>query len=127
MVKRNIIVLCLFAALLLGVLLEQSYIDNSLKTMEKETIMLLDEIETEQLDSSSTHVLKMKKFWEDKEFVLSLFVDYKEIEQIGRQIELIEAHLDNIDFELAAVECELLLHIVKTYYQTVCFDWQNII
>ena len=127
MVKRNIIVLCLFAALLLGVLLEQSYIDNSLKTMEKETIMLLDEIETAQLDSSSTHVLKMKKFWEDKEFVLSLFVDYKEIEQIGRQIELIEAHLDNIDFELAAVECELLLHIVKTYYQTVCFDWQNII
>lgn len=49
------------------------------------------------------------------------------IEQIGRQIELIYAHLNNVDFELALVECELLLHIIKTYYNTVCFDWQNII
>ena len=127
MVKRNIIVLCLFAVLLVGVLLEQNYIDNSLKTMETEAIELWDGIEQEQLEFSSNKVLKIKKYWKEKEFVLSLFVDYKEIEQIGRQIELIEAHLDNVDFELAAVECELLLHIVKTYYQTVCFDWQNII
>ena len=126
MVKRNVIVLCLFAVLLLGVLLEQNYINNSLKTMEKEVFCLREEIETEQ-NNSTQHLLQIKKYWEDKEFVLSLFVDYKEIEQIGRQIELIYAHLNNVDFELALVECELLLHIIKTYYNTVCFDWQNII
>ena len=59
--------------------------------------------------------------------VLSLFVDYREIEQIGRQIELISQHLDNKDFELASVECGLLLHVVETYQNTISFDWHNII
>ncbi len=127
MVKRNVFVVLLFVILLVGVLLEQNYIDNSFESMKENVSSLLDEIENENLDSSTQDVFKIKKYWQDREIVLSLFVDYREIEQIGRQIELIVAHLNNVDFELASVECELLLHIVKTYHKTVCFDWQNII
>ena len=127
MVKRNIVVFLLFFFLLGGVLLEQKYIDDSFINMKTEVLSLQQNIKEENLSDSKQKINSIKKYWDDREFVLSLFVDYKDIDQIGKQIKLIEAHLQNVDFELAFVECELLFHIVKTYYNTVGFDWQNII
>ncbi len=127
MVKRNIVVFLLFFFLLGGVLLEQKYIDDSFINMKTEVLSLQQNIKEENLSNSKQKINSIKKYWDDREFVLSLFVDYKDIDQIGKQIKLIEAHLQNVDFELAFVECELLFHIVKTYYNTVGFDWQNII
>ncbi len=127
MVRRNIIFLLLFCALLGGVLLEQNYIDSTLFEMEEQIEGLQSDIKDENLSNSSKDIASIKSYWHDKEIVFSLFVDYKDIDQIGKQIELIDEHLTNVDFELAAVECGLLLHIVKTYHSTVSFDWQNII
>ena len=127
MVKRNIVVFLLFFFLLGGVLLEQNYIDESFINMKTEVLSLQQNIKDESLSNSKQKINSIKKYWDDREFVLSLFVDYKDIDQIGKQIKLIEAHLQNVDFELAFVECELLFHIVKTYYNTVGFDWQNIV
>ena len=127
MVKRNILVIFLFCALLAGVLLEQNYIDSSFITMSKDVESLKTDIKDEELKTSKTKIQEIKTYWQDRELVLSLFVDYKDIDQIGKQIELISAHLQNDDFELAFVECDLLCHIIKTYYNTVNFDWQNII
>ncbi len=126
MVKRNVFVLILLTVLFVGVLLEQNYIDSSLSHMQKESIILSEKIK----DNSNDSILRteqMMKYWTNKEFVLSLFVDYKEIEQIGKEIEQIRSYLEIDDYELALVEANLLKHILKTYHQTVNFDWQNII
>ena len=127
MVKRNILFVILFCALLVGVFLEQNYIDTSLQTMETKVGDLQKEIKEENFENCENIINDVTTYWNEHEIVLSLFVDYKDIDQIGKQIKLIDAHLNNVDFELAFVECELLLHIVKTYYSTVNFDWQNII
>ena len=126
MVKRNIFVIVLFLVLLCGVLLEQNFIDSSLSYLKQESAALCLEIKDNN-ENSIIKTKKMKKYWEEKEFVLSLFVDYKEIEQIGKEIEMIEGYLEIKDFDLALVESNLLNHILKTYHQTVNFDWQNII
>ena len=95
--------------------------------MSEDVESLKIDIKNEELKTSKTKIQDIKTYWQDRELVLSLFVDYKDIDQIGKQIELISAHLQNDDFELAFVECDLLCHIIKTYYNTVNFDWQNII
>lgn len=127
MVKRFIVILVLLVALIGGVITQQIYTDTSLDNVKSEVISLQTDIEQENLEKSEQRTNNLKDYWANVEMVLSLFVDYREIEQIGRQIELISQHLDNEDFELASVECGLLLHVVETYQNTISFDWHNII
>ena len=127
MVRRFIVILVLLVALIAGVIAQQIYTYTSLNNVKSEVISLKTDIEQEDLEKSEQRTNNLKDYWANVEMVLSLFVDYREIEQIGRQIELISQHLDNKDFELASVECGLLLHVVETYQNTISFDWHNII
>ena len=127
MVKKVWVMLIIFVILIFGVCLEQAYIDNTYKNMEQKTISLQTSILNQDEQKSLNNVEDIDGYWNKKEVVFSLFVDYKDIEQIGRQISLIKSHINNQDFELAMVECNLLLHILSTYYSTISFDWQNII
>lgn len=127
MTKRNIIVFILFIVLLGGVILEQNYIDSSYVLMEKEINVLNQNLEDENISLSKQKIKQIDSFWKNREVVLSLFADFRDIEQIGKQINLISSHLENKDFDLAKVEAKLLEHIILTYHNTVSFDWQNII
>ncbi|MBR1925425.1 MAG: DUF4363 family protein [Clostridia bacterium] len=127
MVKKVWVMLVIFIVLIVGVSLEQSYIDKTYNSMVAKTTTLQSEILNQNEEKGLVDIKNIDKYWKDREIVLSLFVDYKDIEQIGRQISLIKSHLNNQDFELAMVECNLLLHIISTYYKTISFDWQNII
>ena len=127
MVKKVWVMLIIFVILIFGVCLEQAYIDNTYKNMEQKTISLQTSILNQDEQKSLNNVEDIDGYWNKKEVIFSLFVDYKDIEQIGRQISLIKSHINNQDFELAMVECNLLLYILSTYYSTISFDWQNII
>jgi len=127
MVKKVWVMLVIFIVLIVGVSLEQVYIDKTYNSMINKTTTLQSEILNQNEERSLITIKNIDNYWKEREIVLSLFVDYKDIEQIGRQISLIKSHLNNQDFELAMVECNLLSHIVSTYYKTISFDWQNII
>lgn len=127
MVKRVWFVLVLFVVLLGGVIVEQVYTDNTYNKIENDISLLQQTIESAKLENSKTLAANLDDYWSGREVVLSLFVDYRDIEQIGRQLDLIKSHLSNEDLELATVECNLLKHIVQTYHNTIGFDWQNII
>ncbi len=127
MVGRGWFVLCLFVVLLVGVFFEQNFIDTTCKTMEDEITTLTNLIEENKLDESKQKCKNLTTFWKDKEVVLSLLVDFKDIEKIGSQLTLVSAHLDNEDFELAFVEAKVLFHAVDVFFSTVSFDPQNII
>ena len=127
MVKRVWFVLVLFVVLLGGVIVEQVYTDNTYSKMENDISLLQQTIESAKLENSKTLAANLDDYWSGREVVLSLFVDYRDIEQIGRQLDLIKSHLSNEDLELATVECNLLTHIVQTYHNTIGFDWQKII
>ena len=127
MVKRFWVILCLFLVLIGIVIFEQIYTDTATSELQTKTETLQTSIENESLSTSKQQAKELEFFWKEKEVAISLFVDYRDIEQIGKQISLVNSHLDNSDFELAKVECNLLMHIIKTFKNSVGFDWQNII
>lgn len=127
MVKRGWFVLTLFFALLGISIWEQCYIDFSCNEMDLSVEALKTCINQGELEKGKEKCLEIEKFWSGKEVALSLFMDFRDIEKIGTQITLIKSHLENEDFKLALVETNVLDHAIKTFRNTVCFDWQNIV
>lgn len=127
MVRRFWVIIALTAILLTTVILEQLYTDNAVQTLINQSYQLQGAIEQQDIDDSKKMARNIEEFWDEHEILVCMFVDYRDVEQIGRQIELVNAHLNNEDFELAMVECNLLLHITKTFQNSVNVDWQNII
>lgn len=126
MTKKLIAILILVVALAGIVTWEQVYTDNSISSMLEEISTLSTEIENKDLESSKVQAQKIIDKWEKKEAVICLFVDFRDIEQIGKQADLVLSHLENEDFELAKVECNTLRRVVETFENMVGIDWQNI-
>lgn len=127
MVKRGWFILIIFVLLLAGTILEQIYTNNTYTEMETQITNLQTKIASAEAEQSGEMSRVLDEYWAGRERILSLFVDYRDIEQIGRQLALVIAHLDNGDFDLAKVECSMLSHIVETYHNTIGLDWHNII
>lgn len=126
MTKKLITILVLVCVLTGIVIWEQVYTDNALYNMLDKIETLEVELNEENLDKSLEIANKITKVWDENESVICLFVDFRDIEQIGRQADLVVSHLKNQDFELAKVECNTLQRAVETFRDTVKFDWQNI-
>ena len=126
MTKKLIAILILVVALAGIVTWEQFYTDNSISSMLEEISTLSTEIENKDLESSKVQAQKIIDKWEKEEAVICLFVDFRDIEQIGKQADLVLSHLENEDFELAKVECNTLRRVVETFENMVGIDWQNI-
>ena len=126
MTKKLIAILILVVALAGIVTWEQVYTDNSISSMLEEISTLSTEIENKDLESSKVQAQKIIDKWEKEEAVICLFVDFRDIEQIGKQADLVLSHLENEDLELAKVECNTLRRVVETFENMVGIDWQNI-
>ena len=126
MTKKLIAILILVVALAGIVTWEQVYTDNSISSMLEEISTLSTEIENKDLESSKVQAQKIIDKWEKEEAVICLFVDFRDIEQIGKQADLVLSHLENEDLELAEVECNTLRRVVETFENMVGIDWQNI-
>ncbi len=105
---------------------EQVYTDQTVATLKTEIATLETLIDSENLEQSVQKTQKIIDFWKEKETVICLFVDYRDIEAIGKQADLVKSHLGNSDFELAKVECNTLHHVVTTFGEMIGFDWHNI-
>lgn len=105
---------------------EQVYTDSTINILKTEITTLEKLIESEDLQKSSEKTQKIIDFWKERETVICLFVDYRDIESIGKQADLVKSHLENNDFELAKVECNTLLHVTTTFGEMIGFDWHNV-
>ena len=114
-------------AVLLGVVVwEQIFIDNTISTMQTMSASLYEQLEEENLERSTALAQDMHNYWLRRQAVISLMVDYRDIEQIGRQSSYIIAHLNNQDFELARSECQQFDYIVGNFANMTHFDVHNI-
>lgn len=105
---------------------EQVYTDQTVATLQTEIATLENLIDSQNLEQSKQKTQKIIDFWKEKETIICLFVDYRDIEAIGKQADLVKSHLLNSDFELAKVECHTLEHVVTTFGEMIGFDWHNI-
>ena len=123
------IIMVLILVLVLGgiVVWEQVYTDSSINTMLENIKVLESGLDEENLESSKIMAEKIVADWDKSESVICLFVDFRDIEQIGRQADLVLSHLNNQDFELARVECNTLQRVVETFRDMVRVDITNIL
>ena len=119
----------LVLVLVLGgiVVWEQVYTDSSINTILENIEVLETGLNEENLESSKSMAEKIVKDWDKRESIICLFVDFRDIEQIGRQADLVLSHLNNQDFELARVECNTLQRVVETFRDMVRVDITNIL
>ncbi len=106
---------------------QQIYVDGSVGQMRQEIQALDALLEEENLEASIEQAEKIVGIWNEREAVICLFVDFRDIEAIGRQADLVVSHLGNADFELAKVECNTLMRVLNTFGKMVNIDWQNVI
>ncbi|MBR4271025.1 MAG: DUF4363 family protein [Clostridia bacterium] len=126
MTKKIVLVLCLFLGLVGVICFEQIYTENSINEIFAEIDILQTNIEKEDLEASKKKAEYIVEFWGEREGVICLFVDYRDIEQITKQANLVVSHLSNKDFQLARVECNALSQAVENFYNMVKFDFWNI-
>lgn len=126
MTKKFIAILVLVLAVIGVVTWEQIYTNNSISSLLNEVDLLSTEISNENLETSKLQAQKIIDMWEKEEAVICLFVDFRDIEQIGKQADLVLSHLENNDFDLAKVECNTLKRVVETFENMVGLDWQNV-
>ena len=126
--NKKIIMLLVLVLVLGGIVVwEQVYTDSSINTMLENIKVLESGLDEENLESSKIMAEKIVADWDKRESVICLFVDFRDIEQIGRQADLVLSHLNNQDFELARVECNTLQRVVETFRDMVRVDITNIL
>lgn len=126
MTKKAIWILVLIVTLTGLVVWEQIYTDKAIDTMLQDIVILENNLTEQNLETSRAQAQSLIDFWDKKESIICLFVDFRDIEQIGRQVDLVYSHLENSDFELATVECNTLQRVIETFRDMIKFDWQNI-
>lgn len=123
---RVILLFCMLGFLIGAVVWEQAYIDNTLNELFLESNQLYASLEEENLVESKALANKVHKYWKDRESVISLIEDYRDIEQIGKQSSYIIAYLNDEDFELARSECLQFIHLLQNFSKMVKFDVHNV-
>ena len=126
MTKKFIWIIALVLTLTGLVVWEQVYTDNAINTILNDITILENNIAEENISASQDSARAIIDLWDKKESIICLFVDFRDIEQIGRQADLVYSHLVNEDFELARVECNTLQRVIETFRDMIKFDWQNI-
>ena len=123
---RIILLFGMFAFLVVAVLCEQIFIDNTLNALTEKSNQLYASLEEENLTESKALAQEVHKYWKDREGIFSLIEDFRDIEQIGKQSCYIISYLDDEDFELARSECKQFIHLVSNFSKMVKFDLHNI-
>ncbi len=126
MTKKIIWIFALVLVLTGLVAWEQVYTDSAIQNMLENITVLENNLAEENLSASRDSAKVIVELWDEKVSIICLFVDFRDIEQIGRQTDLVYSHLLNEDFDLARVECNTLQRVIETFKDMVKFDWQNI-
>ena len=127
MTKKTLAFIFLTIFLIGFVTFEQIYTNNALSALKQEVNTLSTEIENENLNASKTQIKKVISMWNQNEKIICLFVDFRDLENIGKFAVQVYSHLDNEDFELAKVECNSLQKAIDTFYNMISIDITNIL
>ncbi|MCL2540230.1 MAG: DUF4363 family protein [Firmicutes bacterium] len=127
MMKRGIIILVLFAAMLGLLVWLQIYMSDTMNTMLYKTEMLEKALAEEDYELSLALCKELEAYWERQEAVLAMFIEHNEIEDIGKQLRYTLAHIEKGDLPVALIECKMLAHRIIMGLYLFNFDLQNII
>ena len=124
----RVIILFAMLALLVGtVVWEQVYIDNTVNKLQELSGDLYANLEQENLTESKALANEVHNYWNERQTIITLLVDFRDIEQLGRQSSYIISYLDDEDFELARSECQQFIHLLENFVNMTRFDMHNVL
>lgn len=131
MVKKLIICTVLLVSLLGFCSWEQHYIDSTLDKMLEHIRVVQASVESNETDlynyDTMLHFDKMQKYWESREATMSMFIDHKNLSQIGQGIARLKASLEENDYTLSITEVYLLQEVTFVCQRISTFNLHNII
>lgn len=126
--KRRIIIILFFVLLITGAILEQLYIKDSIKGLQTKIDQLEQEIVIDyQSTQSFNKVKELEEFWNNREKVLSVFINYKELKEIVVQIARLEETMQQADHENTFIELTVLKNLTSSTEKVIGFNFQNVI
>ena len=122
--KRMLCVLFITALLLAGSIYETFYISDTI-----DNLLLIGESVVDGLSKNVSQLEKVESlsnYWEEREKRICLFINHKDMEQIGEQIKKAQSYLEDDDRESALVEMKQFNYIVNSFKHISEFNIQNI-
>ena len=129
--KKLIICLILLVSLIGFCAWEQLYIDTTLNEMLTHISVIQASAEGNKANlynnDTMQHFDKMQKYWENREAAMSMFIDHKNLSQIGQGIARLKASLEENDYTLTITEIYLLQEVTFVCQRISTFNLHNII
>jgi len=129
-VKRGVVIVLIFAALIGLCILEESYLKNNLDLLDKKSNELLSLVEQNEAVNTEEILLKVneiKDFWTKTEGYFCLVVNHINMEEAGEQISKIESLCDLNKKEELIIEVKLLIYYAKSYQHIIVPIIKNIL
>ena len=122
--KRGVCIVIISLFLIGFSVFEGVFTKNVVNNMEKsanEIVLLL-----ENGEQVKTKVDELNDYWKQKESMICLFINHKDMEEIGRALKKAQAHLENEDKQSALIEMKSLVDEVSAFKHVSEFNIQNI-
>lgn len=122
--KRIVCILVVVALLVSGSIFEALYVSNTINNLLLVSESVIDGLEKERNELEKVNALG--QYWEEREKYICLFINHKDMEQIGEQIKKAQSYLEKEDKENALYEMKQLNYVVQSFKHISQFNAQNI-
>ena len=128
--KARYFIIVFLTIILIGlVVAEQLFVRSTIDLMQQETESLKTELTSAENINSQNLIDKINyidKTWTDKENILCLIVNHKDMEKVGEQIEKLKVLIPQNQKQQAEQEMELLIYYINGYEHFVSISFQNL-
>lgn len=129
MKTRYVIIMLMFLVLIGLVCAEQIFVRNTINLMKlkvNDLIVEIDSIDAIDNQSVTQKIQDLDYIWMQKEQVLCLIVNHKDMENVGEQIAKLKTLISQNNKQKAEQELDLLNYYIDCYEHFVSISWQNL-
>lgn len=129
MVKKGILVICIFIATITFAFVELHKVSSVLETMENTIIYLHQEYELNEEDISKYYnkVSNIKEYWLEKERWLCFLFNHRDLSVITDSINRLQVYTKNNDYDNAIAELALLKDYSSQNCHIMGFNINNVL
>lgn len=126
---RNATIITISVLLIVLVIVEQIFIENTFNELEgevvsiKQSISQTDDINTQENDDL---IEQLYTYWDKKEEIMCLTMNHKDLDKIGEQISKIKTYITENNKEYAIYEIDILLFYIHSYQKVTNLTFKNI-
>lgn len=127
MIKKILIFcifLCLIAIGVFDIICVNNSLSSAIETTNEIEAMLNENAETERIKEKAN---QLEKNWIKNEKAVTIFMYYRDIDTLGKQINLVKMLIDENDLENAKVEIGGLKYLLSSAKKVSDFSFDNIL